>query len=624
MAILENIHSHQDLIQLGEQQRIVLCSEIRDFLISHISKTGGHLASNLGVVELMVAIETVFDTSKDRLVFDVGHQAYVHKLLTDRQAGFDSLRQFGGMAGFPKPSESITDAFVAGHASSAVSIALGMARARTALHQTHHVIALLGDGAATGGMAYEGLNDASVSGEPMIIILNDNAMSIDRNVGGMAYHLRNLRSKPKYLGMKAQYRVLLNRAPGGKMLYRGTHAIKDWVRRMLIPSTIFESMGFTYLGPVDGHDSQLLIELLQNAKAMNEPVVLHVLTHKGHGYKPAEENPRKFHGVGKFDVSSGKTVSSGEVSFSETFGKELLSLARQKDNLCAITAAMPGGTGLLEFMEQYPKRLFDVGIAEEHAVSMAGGLAKQGMLPVVAIYSTFLQRSYDMILQDICMLKLHAVLAVDRAGLVGEDGETHHGIFDVGFLRQAPGMKILCPGSCLELSHMLSWAICEQTGPVAIRYPRGGDRAYHDSAWYAEAGIAGGVCVHRKGRDVTLITYGPLLKNVMDAAQILHSKGIETTVIRLLTVSPLPASGVISHLSSSHYAVIVEEVCHGSGIGEALAYALYQEIGNCRVECMDLGHRYVPHGKLEELYRYCQIDGQSIADHILEVCSGEN
>ena len=291
MAILENIHNHQDLVNLNEYDRAVLCREIREFLVSNVSKTGGHLASNLGVVELSVAIETVFDTQRDRLVFDVGHQSYVHKLLTDRQADFSALRQFGGMAGFPKPGESDTDAFVAGHASSSVSISLGMARARTALKQDYHVIALLGDGAATGGMVYEGLNDASVSGEPMIIILNDNAMSIDRNVGGMSYHLRNLRAKPRYLGMKERYRRIINRIPGGNAIYKMSRSAKNWLRRMLIPSTIFENMGFTYLGPADGHDTEQLIELLQNAKALNEPVVLHVLTHKGHGYKPAEDNP---------------------------------------------------------------------------------------------------------------------------------------------------------------------------------------------------------------------------------------------------------------------------------------------------------------------------------------------
>ncbi len=620
MAILEKIHGHQDLVQLNIEERTALCREIRDFLISRVSRTGGHLASNLGVVELSVAIETVFDTGVDRLVFDVGHQSYVHKLLTDRQADFDALRQFGGMAGFPKPSESKTDAFVAGHASSSVSIALGMARARTAKKQDYHVIALLGDGAATGGMAYEGLNDASVSEEPMIVILNDNAMSIDRNVGGMAYHLRNLRAKPKYLGIKARYKKMLDRIPGGNALYKMSRSVKNWVRRMLIPSTIFESMGFTYLGPVDGHDTELLIELLQNAKAMNEPVVLHVLTHKGHGYKPAEENPRKFHGVGKFDPQTGKTAVSDQVTFSETFGKTMCQIAEKHEKLCAITAAMPGGTGLLEFMEKYPKRLYDVGIAEEHAVSMAGGLAKQGMIPVVALYSTFLQRSYDMVLQDICMLGLHAVFAVDRAGLVGEDGETHHGVFDVGFLRQAPGLKILCPGSCLELSHMLSWAVTRQNGPVAIRYPRGGDRDYIGSAWQEDQRV----CCHRAGRDVTIITYGTLLQNAMEGAALLSQNGIEATVLRLLAVEPLPIDELIPLLSENKYYVIMEETAGNSGIGESLACALYERIPGCRVDRFDLGHQYITHGSIPALYSHYHLDSRSIADHIKEVHSGEN
>ena len=623
MAILDMIHSHRDLVKLNAEQRLTLCREIRDFLVNSVSRTGGHLASNLGVVELTVAIETVFDTEKDRLVFDVGHQSYVHKLLTDRRADFNTLRQFGGMAGFPKPSESDADAFVAGHASSSVSIALGMARARTALHQDYNVIALLGDGAATGGMAYEGLNDASVSGEPMIVILNDNAMSIDRNVGGMAYHLRNLRAKPKYLGIKASYKKLLDHIPGGRFLYKCSRSAKNWVRRMLIPSTIFESMGFTYLGPVDGHDTELLIELLQNAKAMNEPVVLHVMTKKGKGYKPAEENPRKFHGVGTFNPETGNTPHSDKLTFSETFGKTMLRLAESNPTLCAITAAMPGGTGLLDFMNAYPDRLFDVGIAEEHAISMAGGLAKQGMLPVVALYSTFLQRSYDMILQDICMLHLHTVLAVDRAGLVGEDGETHHGVFDVGFLRQAPGLKILCPASCKELEDMLNWAVCKHNGPVAVRYPRGSDKDYSDSAWTEDAGINGGVCVHRRGEDVTIITYGTLLQNAMDAAAQLHERGVEATVLRLLTVAPLPISQVISHLSANSHIVIMEEAC-ASGVSEALACGIYEAVAGCRVDRFDLRDGYVTHGSVSQLYRQYHLDGKSVSDFVLEVRSNEN
>ena len=621
MAILEQIQSHQDLVQLNTQQRTELCQEIREFLVASVSRTGGHLASNLGVVELTVAIETVFDTSRDRLVFDVGHQSYVHKMLTGRQDAFAALRQFGGMAGFPKPSESQSDAFVAGHASSSVSIALGMARARSAQKEDYHVVALMGDGAATGGMAYEGLNDASVSGEPMIVILNDNAMSIDHNVGGMAYHLRNLRTKPRYLGMKDKYKKLLHRLPGTRWLYRISRNLKNWVRRMLIPSTIFESMGFTYIGPVDGHDTELLIELLQNAKAMKEPIVLHVLTHKGHGYQPAEENPRQFHGIGKFDPDTGKTLSTGGVTFSETFGKAMVELAESNQKVCAITAAMPGGTGLLSYMEAYPHRIYDVGIAEEHAVSMAGGLAKQGMIPVVAVYSTFLQRSYDMILQDVCMQNLHVVFAIDRAGLVGEDGETHHGVFDVGFLRHAPGMKILCPGSCQELPQMLRWAVCENDGPVAIRYPRGGDREYTDSAWNDPSCV---VCRHREGKDATIITYGTLISNALEAADILHNQGVEVTVLRLLTIAPLPVKDVISHLSEYADVYIMEEACAAGGIGDALACELYASVPGCQVHQLNLGDQYITHGSNTALYRAYGLDGKSVADYVMEVRSHEN
>lgn len=617
MAILEKIHSHDDLVKLTESDRRELCSEIRDFLISHISKTGGHLASNLGVVELTVAIETVFDTEKDRLVFDVGHQSYVHKMLTNRQADFNALRQFGGIAGFPKPSESHTDAFIAGHASSSVSIGLGMARARTAFNQDYNVISLLGDGAATGGLAYEGLNDAAVSGEPMIIILNDNAMSIDRNVGGMAYHLRNLRAKPKYIGMKNSYKRFLNRIPGGKLFYKITKSVKEWARRILIPPTIFESMGFTYLGPADGHDTENLIELLHNAKALNEPVVLHVITHKGHGYEPAEKNPRKFHGIGKFEPETGDTIGSESFTFSQAFGQQMLQLAAENNKVCAITAAMPAGTGLLPFMQQYPQRLFDVGIAEEHAVSMAGGLAKQGLIPVVAIYSTFLQRSFDMILHDVCMLNNHIILAIDRAGIVGEDGETHHGLYDVGFLRQAPNLTILCPGSCNELRMMLSWAVSEQDGPVAIRYPRGGDRSFTDSAWSTNDPLQKLVYRHRSGDDVTIITYGTMYENAIDASRLLHDKGIEASVLRMLAVSPLPVEEIISMKSSASRIFIVEEAC-SSGVKQDLAWEIRKRLPECMVSGIDFGRRFVTHGSVADLYQHYGLDGQHIAQTIME------
>ena len=610
MELLSKINGHSDLAQFNECQREQLCREIREYLVSSVSETGGHLASNLGVVELSVALETVFDTGVDRLVFDVGHQSYVHKMLTGRKDDFSTLRQFGGMAGFPKPSESKADAFTAGHASSSVSIALGMARARTLQGQNYKVVALVGDGAATGGMIYEGLNDAAVSNEPMIVILNDNAMSIDQNVGGMASHLRNLRVKDKYLGMKKRYKSFLTKIPGGRGLHRLSVKLRDRLRRALIPANIFENMGFTYLGPVDGHDTERLINLLQNAVDRNRPVVLHVFTQKGRGYEPAQEHPKLFHGIGKFDKVSGLPLKAPVETFSDVFGKTLVSLAEHNEKLCAITAAMPGGTGLLPFKAKFPKRLFDVGIAEEHAVSMAGGLAKQGMVPVVALYSTFLQRSYDMILQDICMQKLHVVFAIDRAGLVGEDGETHHGIFDVGFLRQAPGIKILCPATKAELSAMLQWAAEKQDGPVAIRYPRGGEQTGNTTPLWEKEGV---VC-YREGKDVTFITYGTLVAEAIKASEILAEKGVEATVLRLLRVDTFPAKTILAGISQSRKLVVMEEVCAHSGIKEALS----MELPSCNVYGIDLGHRYVTHGSVQELYRFCGLDGQSVANYVLE------
>ena len=615
MSILEKMNGQQALAQLNETQRTDLCREIRAFLVDHVSKTGGHLASNLGVVELTVALETVYNTEKDRLVFDVGHQSYVHKLLTGRQADFEHLRQFGGIAGFPKPSESDTDAFVAGHASSSVSIALGMARARTLMNEDYDVVALIGDGAATGGMAYEGLNDAADSKEPLLIILNDNEMSIDRNVGGMSKHLSKLRTKDRYLGMKQHYRDVLAKIPGGKAVYSATSHVKGWIKRSILPTTVFENMGLTYLGPVDGHDVNELIRVMRVAKELRSPVLLHVFTQKGCGYLPAEEKPSKYHGVGKFDPETGETLSSKKYTFSDAFGDTMLQLAAEDDRICAITAAMPGGTGLLNFKEKYPARLFDVGIAEEHATSMAGGLAKQGMVPVLALYSTFLQRAYDQIIQDIAMLKLHVVLAVDRAGLVGEDGETHHGVFDVGFLRQVPGMRILCPASCAELKDMLRWAVKDYNGPVAVRYPRGGDGDFTASNWDPEASVFS----HRHGKDAAIITYGILVNNALVAADILQEQGIHVSVIRLTQLAPISFSGLESALTGIRHVIIAEESC--GGIHEAVAWELGQDRS---VSSIDLGSNFVTHGSIAQLHKQYGLDGESIAQKVKEVLSNEN
>lgn len=619
VEILPNINCHEDLLRLTDENRVQLCREIREFLISSVSQTGGHLAGNLGVVELTVALETVYDTGKDRLVFDVGHQSYVHKILTGRRDRFGSLRQYGGLSGFPKPCESDTDAFTAGHASSSVSIALGMARARTLLHEDYQVVALLGDGAATGGMAYEGLNDAADSREPIVIVLNDNEMSIGKSVGGISHHFSRLRNSEKYLGIKRWYRSTMYRLPGGKRVYLLSSRAKNRIKHFLLQTTIFENMGLKYLGPVNGHDVRELITVLRAARDLQEPTLVHVVTKKGMGYLPAQEDPAKFHGIGRFDPATGQKLTPRVRTFSDSFGDTMVHLARTNERLCAITAAMPGGTGLLKFMEEFPERLFDVGIAEEHAVSMAGGLAKQGMVPVVAIYSTFLQRAYDQLMQDVAMLRLRVVFAVDRAGLVGDDGPTHHGVFDVGFLRQIPGMRILAPASLLEQERMLSWAIEHCDGPAAVRYPRGTEGTYTQSAWDGTARV---VC-HRSGTDVTLITYGTMLNSVLAAAELLEQRRISCTVLRLLELSEIPAAEILSRMPERKEAVIIEEVAANSGIAQSTAWELQKLCPECRISAMDLGHGFVPHGSQRELYACCGLDAESIAEYVSGVLTDE-
>ena len=617
MDILQRVNSHEDLLKLSDSERSQLCDEIRQFLISSVAKTGGHLAGNLGVVELSVAIELVFNTNIDRLVFDVGHQSYVHKLLTGRRADFARLRQYGGISGFPKPEESNTDAFVAGHASSSVSIALGMARARTLLQENYDVVALIGDGALTGGMAYEGLNDAAVSGEPMVIIVNDNTMSIGKNVGGLSSHLSRLRSSDNYLDAKRAYRRFMKKTALGSAVYNFSSRVKNKLKRLLLPATIFENMGFTYLGPADGHDLPGLVSLLSSARELREPVVVHVVTRKGKGYPFAEEDPAKFHGIGKFDPETGKKLGAKVVTYSDSFGATMQALARQDKRVCAITAAMPGGTGLLAFQREFPKRTFDVGIAEEHAVSMAGGLAKQGMIPVVALYSTFLQRGFDQIMQDTALLHLHVVFAIDRAGLVGDDGPTHHGVFDIGFLKQMPGMRILNPASLAEQKDMLRWAVRDYDGPVAIRYPRGTEGSYKESGWQGLEGSL--VQCHREGTEVALITYGSTLDNVLAAAEQLKEQGIEASVLRLLSVWPLPAEELAARLEKIPQAVVIEETASGSGIRESLGWTLEEILPECKIHGIDLGGDFVPHGSLKELYRRCGLDSDSIAAYVRKV-----
>lgn len=614
MNLLNHINSREDLLALNPAELTQLCDEIRRFLVQNVSKTGGHLASNLGVVELTVAIERVFDTSNDRLLFDVGHQSYVHKLLTGRREVFPTLRTLGGMAGFPKPEESPCDAFVAGHASSAVSTALGMARARTLLGKKQHIIALMGDGAMTGGLAYEAMNDAGETNEPLIVILNDNGMSITKNVGGMSRYLSELRVRPGYFRLKKAYRTVTHKLPGGKAIYNFTSRLKDRWKRMVLGSTLFEEMGFAYYGPVDGHDVQRLEYMLRIVKDCNCPVLLHVITRKGMGYTPAEENPDIFHGVGAFDPNSGAPLQHSGVTFSDTFGQTLCALAQENPRVCAITAAMLHGTGLTDFAERFPDRCFDVGIAEGHAVAMAGGLAAQGMIPVAAIYSTFLQRAYDMLLQDIAMQKLHAVFAVDRAGIVGEDGETHQGVFDIGFLRSIPNMQVLCPSNQAELRQMLRSAVTELDGPVAVRYPRGGDGTFTQAATQP---------VLRSGEQITLVSYGIMINNVLEAAELLSREGISAEVVKLPSVKPINMAAISASVRKTGHLLIAEDtVCIGCA-GKEIAATLRTAGLNVPTRLCNIGDRFVQHGKVSELHRLLGLDGASLAQAAKEVLRHE-
>ena len=607
----------EHLNDMTDQQARQLCQQLRVQMIQSVAKTGGHLASSLGVVEILVAVHRVFDLDVDRLVFDVGHQCYAHKILTGRGSAMHTLRKFGGLSGFPKPYESRADAFISGHASNSVSVALGMARARTVNGENYSVLALIGDGALTGGLAFEGLADAGSSGEPLIVILNDNGMSITKNVGGVAAHLAKQRLKPQYLRLKKFYRRVTGKNAVGKAVYRVTHRAKKMVKDALLGYSMFEDMGFVYLGPVDGHDVSYLTRMLRYAKELNCPVLLHVKTVKGKGYTPAELEPDRFHGVGAFDVETGQAVSkSGGANFSSVFGETMCQLAQEKPELVAITAAMQSGTGLSGFAKAYPNRFFDVGIAEGHAVAMTAGLAKQGALPVFAVYSSFLQRGYDMLIHDLALLKLHGILAVDRAGLVGEDGETHHGVFDVAFLSTVPGMQILCPASYAELRAMLRHAVLEMSGPVAIRYPRGGE-----GAWTGMAGVEG-TRVLQEGADITLVAYGVMVDQVLQAARLLERRGYSATVVKLNSIRPLDL-GPILQWSEKTGRLLVAEECNDTGsVGRTIASELALQGRPVKLALVNLGDGFVPQGSVAQLREMKGIDAEGICKKAMEMITG--
>ncbi len=605
-----------DLRTISDSEAEALCARLRTSLIENVSQTGGHLASNLGVVELTVALHRVFDTGTDRLVFDVGHQCYCHKILTGRGDAMGTLRSLGGLSGFPKPNESVHDAFVAGHASNAVSVALGMARARTLQKEQYRVIALLGDGALSGGLAYEGLSDAGESGEPLIVVLNDNGMSITKSVGGVAQHLARQRLKSQYLTLKKGYRKAMNVLPGGQHIYRFTHRIKTAMKDAILSCSMFEDMGFTYLGPVDGHDVRQLTQLLHYASELDTPVLLHVRTVKGKGYEPAENNPDAFHGVGPFHVEDGTFLRSSNGNFSTAFGAALCELAQRDDRICAITAAMQDGTGLTAFAERFSDRFFDVGIAEGHAVTMAAGMAKQGMVPVFAVYSTFLQRAYDMLLHDVALQGLHVVFAVDRAGLVGEDGETHHGVFDPAFLDTIPGITVLCPANYRELRTMLCRAIYEVKGPVVIRYPRGGEGVWQEDH------AAGTAAVIREGSDITLVGYGTLLSNLLEASQLLSEQGISAEVVKLNAITPIDSKFIESSVRKTGHLLIAEDCVDMNCVGRRVLADL-SCVGVPLRACilLNLGKGFVTHGSVVQLQKLCGLDAKSICEKAQEVCA---
>ena len=608
MSILENINSSADIKKLDREQLPQLCDELRKFEIENIAKTGGHLSPNLGTVELTVAIHRVYDTEKDRLVFDVGHQSYTHKIITGRREQFGTLRQYGGLSGFPKPSESNDDAFIAGHASNSVSVALGMARARTLTGGDYDIVSVIGDGALTGGLSHEGLADAAASGEPMVIILNDNNMSISENVGGMAQVLQNMRIKPAYISFKQWLKGVSENIPG---LYKAFHVIKEWLKSRLLPGNVFSEMGLYYLGPVDGHDLDKLETAIRLARDVRKTVVLHVLTKKGKGCAYAESHPDKYHGIGRFDPETGELAPTA-VSFSDKAGEYLCQYAENDPRIVAITAAMAGGTGTECFASKFPERFFDVGIAEGHGVTMAAGMAKQGLVPVFAVYSSFLQRGFDMLIHDVSLLGLHTVFCVDRAGLVGNDGETHQGVFDVCYLSAVPGMT--CPASFQELHDMLGYAIHEVTGPAAVRYPRGGEGRYTDSLMQAENLI-------REGTDVTVVCYGTMINEVLNAADELQSRGVSAEIIKLGMIAPNSFEQCIGSVRKTGRLLVAEEVCSVGCVGSALLAAIsVAGVELKAAELLNLGDGIVRHGTVDELRRETGIDAASIAAAGCEMC----
>lgn len=613
--ILEKIKEANDVKQLSLSECEQLAQEIRDFLIRSLSETGGHLASNLGVVELTIALHRFLHFPEDKLVWDVGHQAYTHKILTGRKEQFATLRKTGGLSGFPKRKESDCDAFDTGHSSTSISAGLGLVQARDLKGENYQVVSVIGDGALTGGMAYEALNNAAELKKNFIIILNDNEMSITRNVGGMSSYLDHIRMAAPYTELKMGVTNALKKIPKvGDGMVDALHKTKSSIKQLVIPGMLFENMGLTYLGPVDGHDMRQLGKVLQEAKRKQGPVLIHVLTEKGRGYEPAMRHPARFHGAAPYEIETGLPKSNGNPSYTDIFSTVMRKFGDREPDVVAVSAAMVPGTGLKRFGNMFPERLFDVGIAEEHAVTFAAGLALGGLRPVLAIYSSFLQRAVDQILHDVCMQNLPVVFAVDRAGLVGSDGETHHGCFDLSYLSMMPNMTVMAPKNKWELSDMLKFAI-RQKSPVAIRYPRG--EAYIGLEDYRAPIEMGKAEILEKGKEIAILAVGNMVRTAVQVTENLRNCGYEPTLVNMRFVKPLDMD-LLEILREDHSLIVtMEENVKSGGFGEQVMTYYGSRLHSPAVRIVAIEDQFVPHGSVEDLMHQQQMDSASVTERIL-------
>lgn len=623
MNLLETINKPEDLKKLDAALLPRLAKEIRTLVINTVSQTGGHLAPNLGVVELTLALHRVFDLPKDKIVWDVGHQSYIHKILTERREQFSTLRQFGGLCGFPNRSESIYDAFGTGHSSTSISAALGMAVARDLKGEDFNVIAVIGDGSFTGGMAFEALNHAGEMQKKMLVVLNDNEMSIAKNVGALSEYFYRMRTGPTYARIKRDVDAILKHLPpiSSKMIHTAER-VKNSVKFLLVPGMLFEELGLNYIGPVDGHDIERMTEVFEMTKHSDKPTVVHVLTCKGKGYAPAEEKAENFHGVGPFAIATGdKSASSKIPTYTETFSKALVALAEKDKRIVAITAAMPDGTGLTRFSKKFPRRFFDVGIAEQHAVTLAAGMACDGLKPLVAIYSTFLQRAYDQIIHDVCLQNLPVVFAVDRTGLVGDDGATHHGVFTFSYLRNIPNLTIMSPKDENELVAMLETAF-ELDSPVAVLYPRGSGLGVEVN-WEPEILERGKAELLQKGKDVVIWAVGSMVQHALNISYKLAEQGINPSVVNARFIKPLDTQLLLETVQDNKYLVTLEENTVEGGFGSAVLEKLQNLELLQKIKTLSIGlpDTFVTHGKNTLLLESLKLDADSLTQQIATFCS---